>query len=148
MNISSAKFFAESQYYFYWNSRRKPVLFLLKFSQKVNIVSVKFPAERWCTFCQLCRRKSIYILLNFFRKWVLFPLIFSQKMNISSAKFLAESRYFCKKPVCKNIDFLRKKFWLSAKFLAPPTPKTNREPWLADIFHYLKPSNIMYAAYT
>ncbi len=49
-------------------------------------------------------------------------------MNIFSAKNFAESRYFCKKPVYKNIDFLRKKFRLSAKFLAPPTPKTNREP--------------------
>jgi hypothetical protein len=83
------KILAESRLTFWWISSRKSLLFLLKFSQKVNIVSVKFLAERWCTFCQLCRRKLVYFLLNFFRKWVLFPLNFSQKMNISSAKFLA-----------------------------------------------------------
>ncbi len=46
--------------------------------------------------------------------------------------FFAESRYFCERPVCKNIEFLQKKFRLSAKLLVPPSPtatlRNNREP--------------------
>jgi hypothetical protein len=79
-------------------------------------------------FLPILSRKVGIHSVEFFQKVSIFFIKFLVKMNIFSAKNFAESRYFCEKPVYKNIDFLRKKFRLSAKFLAPPTPKTNREP--------------------
>ncbi len=68
VGLLSDQFFPESQYYFYWNSRRKWISFLWNFSQQDVALSAKFVAERGYTFCWILWESEYYVPLISRRK--------------------------------------------------------------------------------